>query len=157
MYNELAELDRLRAEGTIATDEELAMRREQVLAHYMDPVNGILTQYSKLYNIAVQTDSKATADYWAADYGAMTQNSEAWKIAVNGYFTEVDTATNTWKTVSEEANRLVKGALDNSATATKNLKDESEDLRDEINDEVIPALQSELEDVDKLTTGFLNQ
>ena len=62
---------------------------------------GILRTYSDLYNIAVRTDADATEDNWQKNYGAMTQNTEAWKNNVNGYIGEVMTQTDAWKLVSE--------------------------------------------------------
>ena len=43
--------------------------------HYFGP-GGVLQTYSELYNIAVQTDAAATADYWGTQYGNMTQDTE---------------------------------------------------------------------------------
>jgi gas vesicle protein len=87
-----------------------------------------LTTYSNLYNVAVRTDADATADYWAKDYAQMTQNTEDWNKAVNDYLKEVEEETETWRDISEQANRDVKGALDNSASATNRLTNESERL-----------------------------
>jgi hypothetical protein len=115
---------------------------------------GILRTYSDLYNIAVRTDADATEDNWQKNYGAMTQNTEAWKNNVNGYIGEVMTQTDAWKLVSEKANDDVGGALNDSETATRELKDESKLLRDYINDTLIPTLGSEIEEVRTLTTEY---
>jgi hypothetical protein len=58
--------------GEIESEEEYNRRKEEILNHYLNPEDGVLTTYSNLYNIAVQADANATADYWAKDYGDMT-------------------------------------------------------------------------------------
>jgi len=58
-------------DGELANEEEYQLRREEIINHYYGE-NGILRTYSNLYNVAVQTDAAATADYWGKQYGAMT-------------------------------------------------------------------------------------
>jgi hypothetical protein len=42
-----------------------------------------------LYRIACQTDADAVADNWQTNYGDMTQDTEAWKVAVNQYLEDI--------------------------------------------------------------------
>jgi hypothetical protein len=44
---------------------------------------GILTEYSNLYNIAVQGHAAATQENWQKEYGLMTQNTSDWKDDVD--------------------------------------------------------------------------
>jgi hypothetical protein len=63
--------------------------KTDLMEHYFGE-NGVLTTYSHLYNIAVQTDAAATADYWGQEYGLMTQNTAEWKNAVDQYVIDIE-------------------------------------------------------------------
>ena len=156
MYNQLTELQQAWLNGEISSEEEYERRKEEILNHYLGP-EGVLTTYQNLYNIAVRTDADATADNWQKDYGAMTQNTEDWKDAVNQYLIEIEDQTAQWAEVSEQANEDVEGALNDSATATEDLTDESENLKDMINEEVIPAIEDELDWVKEQTKAYADQ
>jgi hypothetical protein len=81
MFEELTELENAYINGELASDEEYYRRKETIMAHYFGD-NGILTTYSKLYNVAVRTDAEATQDNWQKEYGEMTQDTEKWHDAV---------------------------------------------------------------------------
>jgi hypothetical protein len=100
MYNELTELQQMYLDGQIASEEEYERRKEEILNHYLNPEDGILSTYSHLYNVAVQTDADATADYWAKDYAKMTQDTEEWRDAVEEYLVEIEKETERWREVS---------------------------------------------------------
>lgn len=156
MYEELKQLQQDYLDGNIASEEEYELRKSQIQEHYLGP-EGVLTTYSKLYNVAVQTDANATADYWGKEYGRMTQDTEVWKTAVNDYLLEVDDQIEDWKDVQNQANKEVQGALNNSKKATKELTNESRNLRDTINDEVIPAIENEIDSVREQTDAYADQ
>ena len=156
MYEELKQLQQDYLDGNIASEEEYELRKSQIQEHYLGP-EGVLTTYSKLYNIAVQTDANATADYWGQEYGRMTQDTEVWKTAVNNYLLEIDGQIEEWKNVQTTANSDVGGALNNSKKATEELTTESRNLRDTINDEVIPAISDEIKKVQEQTGAYADQ
>lgn len=156
MYEELKQLQQDYLDGNIASEEEYELRKSQIQEHYLGP-EGVLTTYSKLYNIAVQTDANATADYWGQEYGKMTQDTEAWKTAVNDYLLEIDDQIDKWKNVQNQANKEVQGALNNSKKATKELTDESKKLRDTLNNKVIPSIEKEIDSVRKQTDAYADQ
>lgn len=153
MFNELKELQDAYLSGEIASEEEYRNRQQEIVNHYYGE-DGVLTTYSKLYNIAVQTDAKATADYWGGQYGEMTQDTKKWKEDVDQYLLNIQAQTNNWKDVSTQANEAVEGALKDSKDATKDLTDESEDLKDMIKDEVLPQLNNEISRVQTLTAEY---
>lgn len=156
MYEELKQLQQDYLDGNIASEEEYELRKSQIQEHYLGP-EGVLTTYSKLYNVAVQTDANATADYWGQEYGRMTQDTEAWKTAVNGYLLEIDDQTDEWKNVQNQANKEVQDALNNSKKATKELTDESKNLRDTLNNKVIPSIEKEIDSVREQTDAYADQ
>lgn len=156
MYEELKQLQQDYLDGNIASEEEYELRKSQIQEHYLGP-EGVLTTYSKLYNIAVQTDANATADYWGQEYGRMTQDTEAWKTAVNDYLLEIDDQIEDWKDVQNQANKEVQGALNNSKKATKELTDESKKLRDTLKNQVIPSIEKEIDAVREQTDAYANQ
>ena len=153
MNGKLAELYQKRADGEIATDEEMYRQRDEILNHYFGE-GGVFQTYSYLYNVAVQTDAAATADYWGAKYGEMTQYTEDWQIAVNDYIVEVEDEIEEWQEISEEANEIVEGALKDTTTATKDLTTESGNLSKKIRNELLPAMEDEYDRIIKNTIEY---
>ena len=156
MFNDLDELWRLYYEEGAISREEYERRYAEIQDHYYGS-NGILTTYAHLYNVGVQADSRATADNWQTDYGNMTQNTEAWAGAVNDYYTAVQGQITSWESLQTTANEQVSGALNNSETATKELTDESKNLKDTIETDVIPAIEEELKAVALQTAAYAAQ
>ena len=155
MYNELTALQQAWLNGEIASEEEYQRQKDAILNHYLGE-GGVLQTYSHLYSIACQTDADAVADNWQTNYGNMTQDTEAWKIAVDQYLEDIKVQTDAWKDVSTQANADVEDALNDSETATKNLKDESSRLADTIKSKIIPAIDREIESVRSLTQEYAN-
>ena len=156
MFNQLDELWQLYHEEGAITQEEYEKRYADLQNHYYGE-GGVLSTYAHLYNIGVQTDANATADNWQKNYGAMTQNTAAWQSAVDTYYTAIQEQIASWESVATTANSNVSGALNNSATATKNLTDESEVLRDKIVNGIIPAIDDELIAVQNQTDAYADQ
>ena len=156
MLEDLDEIWRLYHEEGAIDREEYNRRYADIQAQYLGP-EGILTAYSKLYNIAVQTDANATADNWQKNYGNMTQNTSQWAANVNEYYQGAQGQIAIWETVSTTANENVEGALNDSETATKNLKDESTNLKNAVTTQVIPALEKEIIAVRKTTDAWADQ
>ena len=156
MYNALAELQQAFLNGEIANEEEYQRKKEEILKHYLGP-DGVLTTYQSLYNIAVRTDAAATQDFWAAEYGEMTQNTQDWRDAVNQYLIDIEEQTEEWGRISEQVNTTVQDALDDSKTATKNLTDESRTFKDMIKNQVVPAIEKEIKAVQSQTREYANQ
>ena len=156
MYEELKQLQQDFLDGNIASEAEYERIKEQILNHYLGP-DGVLTTYQNLYNVAVRTDTNATADYWGQEYGRMTQDTETWKTAVNNYLLEIDGQIEEWKNVQTTANSDVGGALNNSKKATEDLTTESSNLRDTIKDKVIPAISDEIKKVQEQTGAYADQ
>lgn len=156
MLEDLDELWRLYYEEGAIDQEEYNRRYAEIQAHYYGP-DGILTTYANLYNIGVQTDADATADNWQKNYGAMTQNTSQWASNVNTYYQGVQEQIKIWEDVSVQANTDVEGALTNSKTATRELKEESSELAETLTDEIIPAIDEELEAVAAQTAAYAAQ
>ena len=150
MYDEMKALQEAYLNGDIATEQEYQARKEALMQHYFGVPDGILTTYSNLYNVAVQTDADATADFWAKSYGDMTANTEEFKTAVNGYLVEIETETEIWHEITKAAQEDITEGLDD-------LVDESEEYADVVDDEVIPALEDELDAVEDLTASYADQ
>lgn len=157
MHGKLNDLWDLYYNEHAISEEEYNRRMMEVQEQYYGVPNGILTKYSELYNIAVQTDANATADNWTKQYGNMTSETGKWSEAVNGYIDQVNEQTSIWEEIQERANADVKGALDDTAEATKNLTEESENLKDMIEDEVLPAIKDEYDEVREMTEAYAEQ
>ena len=150
MNDEIAQLEADWLAGRITSQEEFEAKREAIEQHYFGVPDGILTTYSNLYNVAVQTDAQATADFWGKSYGAMTQNTEDFHTAVTTHFEAIDADMEKWEDITTTAQENITEGLDD-------LIEESDDYADTVNDEVIPAIEDELEAVEDLTAGYADQ
>lgn len=156
MQEELTELNQRHFEAGTQNTEQYYKEREAIEDHYLNPEYGVLAQYSSLYNIAVQTDAKATEDYWGKSYGNMTTRTEEWKTAVNNYVAEVKDAFGLWTSAQIELNNDLNGTLEDNAKFTEDVKNKSKDLANTITTSVIPAVKAEIEEVEKLTQKWID-
>lgn len=154
MQEELASLNESWLNGEIATQEEYELKRAQILEHYLDPDHGILSTYSDLYNVAVQADTQATADYWGREFGNMTGNTEQWKTDVNRYLGEVDTEFDVWAGVSETCNERTGNAFSGSKEKIDAVLQSSKDLKIYIEETLIPKLDDEITKVGEVTQAY---
>lgn len=157
MHGKLNDLWDLYYNEHAISEEEYNRRMMEVQEQYCGVPDGILTKYSELYNIAVQADANATADNWTKQYGNMTTETGKWSEAVNGYIGQVNEQTNIWEGIQEQANADVKGALEDTTGATKDLTEESENLKNMIEDEVLPAIEDEYDEVREMTEAYAEQ
>jgi hypothetical protein len=73
------------------------------------------------------------------------------------YLVQIQEQTQNWKDVSTQANKDAKGALENSKKATKDLTDESESLRKKLVNDVVPAIEREIQSVQAQTSAYAAQ
>jgi hypothetical protein len=80
-------------DGAYENEAEYNAAIEKAKEYYYDK----LTQYSNLYQVALTTDTRVAADAWTTEFASMTENTEDWMTAVNGYVGDVKGAFAEWK------------------------------------------------------------
>ena len=147
MYDTITEIQQNYLDGAYENEAEYNAAIEEAKEYYYDK----LTQYSNLYQVALTTDTRVAADAWTTEFASMTENTEDWMTAVNGYVGDVQGAFATWKS---QMDTIEKETLGNMDETLSNIVSDSEDLAETVTDEVIPALEKEMEAVKDVTDKY---
>ena len=154
MYDTLTELQTQYLEGAFASEEEY----NTAVANAKEYYYAKLAQYSDLYTIALTTDSAVRVDAWSTDFDDMIYSTDKWQQSVNEYLGNVQSVFAEWETqVAKIREETVGKDLDALKQKTKDIKDESKKLKDQIadpKDGVIKAIKDEIEEVNKLTNAY---
>lgn len=153
MYETLKDLQDQYLNGAFESEEEYQNAVEQAKDFYYQK----LKDFSYLYRIALTTDSRVQADAWGSDFEDMTQNTENWMTAVEDYLVEIEDAFAEWRNNVEEESNIVNDVLYNTKDLVGEITDESERLKDIVIDEVIPAIDDEIEKVGDATDAWAKQ
>ena len=153
MYDELTELQTAYLNGEITTQEEYNRRQNEIQQYYYEK----LKNYSSLYQIALTTDSRIVADAWSTDFADMTYNTEEWMAHVNDYVGQTKEVFIDWQETIDAIEQEVDADFENMETAVSDVTKASTDLKDEINDEVIPALTEEINSISAVTEKYAEQ
>ena len=151
MYDTLTALQNKYLQGGFESEEEYNAAVTAAKEYYYEK----LAQYSELYSIALTTDSRVVADAWSTDFADMTQKTEDWMNAVDGYLVQVRSAFAEWEAESDRiANETVGTNLTDLKNKVGEIVSESENLVGTISNSVIPAIQAEINEVQKLTDAY---
>lgn len=147
MYDTLTEIQQNYLDGAYESEEEYNNAIEEAKEYYYEK----LTQYSNLYQVALTTDTRVAADAWTTEFASMTENTEDWMTAVNGYVGDVQGAFTAWKS---QMDTIEKETLGNMDETLSNIVSDSEDLAETVTDDVIPALEREMDAVKDVTDKY---
>jgi uncharacterized protein YicC (UPF0701 family) len=154
MYDTLTSLQKKYLDGGFESEEEYNRAVLEAKEYYYAK----LQDYSSLYQVAITTDSAVIADAWSTDFADMTEKTDQWMQAVNGYLDEVVIAFQEWEKESDRiANETIGKDLDALEQNVKDITDKSEELVTKITDPVngvIKAITDELAAVKALTDQY---
>ena len=145
MTEALAEINTNYLNGMYESEEEYHNAMLATKDHYYQKLN----DYSKLYSIAIETDSEIAATAWSTEFSSMVNDTKNWQESVNTYISGSGEALKGWQgTVKSvyEAIGLEGGTLDTLATKVSGIKTASSEL--------VTALTGEGGLVSQLKTGF---
>lgn len=151
-YDTMTEMSTLQFRSQFETEEDYEKAVKIMQEGYYEQLEG----YSKLYNVAITNDSRASTEAWSKDFTKMMTKSEEWKEAVSGYVGNVKDAFNDWfiqvDTLSVEAGV----DFDSLEGNVEDVTNKSTALRDAIigPDGVIDALDEELQRVSDVTGQY---
>ena len=144
LYEKLTEIDQRYEENT----DEWKEARTAALQEYYDKINA----YTDLYNIAQKEDSRIFQDAWSSAYSKIINDGGKWKTAVETYTTAADLAFQNWQTSMSSVTKLAGDDLLTLQGKVKDVTTESENLRKEVKDNVIPTLTEKIKKVKKEVT-----
>ena len=153
MYDTLTQLQEQWLNGEFESEQEYQNAVLEAKQYYYD----LLGQYSELYQISLTTHSEVARDAWGADFEQMTMNTDQWMLATDDYLSQVEQEFRNWGDVVEEVKNYVGEDLTESQNKVQDVIDTSQELTDQALNEVIPAINSELDAVGDLTAAFAAQ
>lgn len=150
LYDSLTNLDnQYYIEGTIS-EEEYNRQKEAIQSYYFER----LAQNSELYAIATEEDAIVSQEAWSTSLGIMDENASDLVEAVDDYLSESQIAFNQYQIGINKVAKETGVDLDTLASNVKDITDESDNLKTKVKDEVIPALQDELDKVSEVTGEY---
>ena len=152
-YSTMTELQHQYLAGEFENDTEYQEAMLSAREYYYEK----LKQYSSLYTVAINTDTRVVADAWSTEYANMTMDTEQWMSDVDSYVDSVQQAFSEWESqmaIIEED--TIGPDLDALTERTKTLTDKSQDLADTILEEggVLDAIEQEITQVAELTGAY---
>ena len=155
MYDTLTDLQQQYLNGAFATEEEYNAAVTSAKEYYYAK----LEEYSSLHSIALQTDSRVVEDAWSSELSSMVYNTNEWKDRVEEYIGNVGTAFTSWHAEMETllGESGLSGDFSNLGEKVDEVTEDSKELRDEITNNVLPALKSEVDAVSSVTGAWALQ
>ena len=103
--------------------------------------------YSEQYTIALGVHNAIQEEAWVNAYEGMITETDKWQLAVVEYTENCDAAYDRYQNTVREGSDIVKKALDNTAKATSEVTKESNRLASEIQSDLLPRMEEQLQAV----------
>ena len=155
MYDSVTELNQQYLDGAFGSYEEFQEQVEATTQYYYDK----LKQYQSLYGVAIEVDSRVSADAWGANFETMTNNTEDWYKAVKDYTTEATSALSGYTEEMQELSNEVGLSTKEIAEKTQETAENNKELLNVLTGEngLIKAFDDEATAVANITDAFLTQ
>ena len=161
----LAELDKLyHDEGKLST-EEYEKAKNTLMSTYANTNEGVVGNFLKYYSDETKTKTDEAKSKWGTNLAGMSSDTSTWKENINGYLKEVEEEIVLWEETYNTANTNTKNALNDSETATGELRDESNKLKEALigknglagaEDTILEKVIAETREVRELTGAYAN-
>lgn len=146
MLDKLKELDERAAE-----DEEYRLNQyENDKANIQKAYYDLIDDYSRLHTIAQEEDVRVQQDAWTNFYSDVIDQGEDWKNAITDYNNKIILSFEEWEAKSD----LLTEAIAEDIT---DITDASENLKNTLVEDVIPAMADTLDEVRTLTAEYALQ
>lgn len=146
---ELAKIDN---DATLTQEQRNELKAE-LLNQYYEKLN----MYTDLYGIAQEEDSRVVNDAWVNTYSDIILNGEECKNAITDYNEETNESFNNLQNNLATVVELAGTDLTTLQSKVDSVTSASESLRNEINTQVIPALDDELDRVKEQIIQHANE
>lgn len=153
LTEDLLQLEQDRANGRFTIEGSYEAARDQLIQEYTE----LFKAYSKEYTTALEVDTSIQQEAWITAYDSMINKTIDWELYITQATDECEQAYEEWRTGVEMSNQLVQNVLNNTKEKVDNVTTASDQLKDKILNDVIPAVSSELTEVQELTIAYANQ
>lgn len=151
-FNAFKDLSEQYKNGEITSEEEFNQKRLDLQNYYYNRLKDIQDLYYIAHNLMVEESYNNEADYLFAGIG----NLEDFKDATDQYLQDCNNAFDEWQENTEVATDSIGNGMNDLQGHISDVTDTSSELTDQIQDDLIPALQDELEAVRDMTNLWLS-
>lgn len=151
-FNAFKDLSEQYKNGEITSEEEFNQKRLELQNYYYNRLKDIQDLYYIAHDLLVNESYTNEADYLFAGIG----NLEDFKDATDQYLQDCNNAFDEWQENTEVATDSVGNGMGDLQDHIQDVTDTSSDLTDQIQDDLIPALEDELEAVRDMTNLWLS-
>ena len=151
-FNAFKDLSEQYKNGEITSEEEFNQKRLELQNYYYNRLKDIQDLYYIAHDLLVDESFTNEADYLFAGIG----NLEDFKDATDQYLQDCNNAFDEWQENTEVATDSVGNGMGDLQDHIQDVTDTSSDLTDQIQDDLIPALEDELEAVRDMTNLWLS-
>lgn len=151
-FNAFKDLSEQYKNGEITSEEEFNQKRLDLQNYYYNRLKDIQDLYYIAHDLLVNESYTNEADYLFAGIG----NLEDFKDATDQYLQDCNNAFDKWQENTDVATDSVGNGLGDLQDHIQDVTDTSSDLTDQIQDDLIPTLEDELEAVRDMTNLWLS-
>ena len=151
-FNAFKDLSEQYKNGEITSEEEFNQKRLELQNYYYNRLKDIQDLYYIAHDLLVNESYTNEADYLFAGIG----NLEDFKDATDQYLQDCNNAFDKWQENTDVATDSVGNGLGDLQDHIQDVTDTSSDLTDQIQDDLIPTLEDELEAVRDMTNLWLS-
>lgn len=153
LSDDLLQLEQDRANGRFQTEADYEAAKALLIQEY----NDLFIAYSDQYTTALGVDAAIQEEAWINAYDSMINQTQNWQEYTTEYTQICEQAYNEWRTAVTEHNEIIQDVLNNTKEKVNEVTEASDELKEEVIREVIPAVEKELRQVRNITEAYARQ
>ena len=150
LSDDLMQLEQDRANGRFAIEGSYEAARDQLIQQYRD----LFIAYSEQYTTALGSDINIQEEAWINAYDSMINQTQNWADYTEEYTNVCENAYEQWRDAVTEHNEVIQDVLNNTKGKVDDVTAASDNLKDEVLGEVLPAIENELDMVADLSDNY---
>ena len=150
LSDDLMQLEQDRANGRFAIEGSYEAARDQLIQEYRD----LFIAYSEQYTTALESDINIQEEAWINAYDSMIDQTQNWADYTTEYAEICENAYGQWRDAVTEHNEVIQDVLNNTKEKVDDITAASDNLKDEVLGEVLPAIENELDMVADLSDNY---
>ena len=134
-------------------EEQYNMQRQQLLEEYYQ----LAEAYSNNYTTAMEVDTAIQEEAWVNAYDNIIGKTDEWESVTEEYLDACNNAYNEWQNAVVNENEIVQEAMNDTKASVDAVTEASDDLKNKVVNEVVPAIEKELGSVRAITNAYAQQ
>lgn len=153
LAEKLKEIDEKANEDALYREGNYQADRQRIIDEYTQ----LIQASGDLYRIAQEEDSRVVQDAWVNAYDEIIDSGDQWKDAIIDYTDQINNAFQEWQSETDRLTDLVGKDLVDTKNKVNDVTNASDQLKDEVINKVVPALNQELQAVRNATEAYARQ